>query len=100
MTEAEWTDAELRCVGMLLSGQATDEVDTRGRPVYGDTALLLLNSAPRSRSFTLPRIERPGIWEELLNTARALGARRVPGPTVNLTAHSLILLRRNERPEA
>ena len=45
----------------------------------------------------LPRIEWPGAWEELLNTAHALGARPVHGQTVNLTAHSTILLRHNDR---
>ena len=73
MTEAEWSDHELRSIGMLLSGRATDEVDQRGRPVYGDTILLLLNGGTRSRPYTLPPVEWPGIWEELLNTARTSG---------------------------
>jgi glycogen operon protein len=96
MTEAEWSDSELRSIGMLLSGRASDEIDQRGRPTYGDTILFLLNGGSRSRSYTLPRIEWPGIWEELLNTARPPGRRRVQGPTVNLTAHSVILLQHNE----
>ena len=95
-TEAEWSNSELRSIGMLLSGRASDEIDQRGRPTYGDTILFLLNGGSRSRSYTLPRIEWPGIWEELLNTARPPGRRRVPGPTVNLTAHSVILLQHNE----
>ncbi len=99
MTEAEWSDPELRTIGMALSGRATDEIDQRGRPTYGDTILLLLNGGNRSRSYTLPRIEWAGIWEELLNTARPPGRRRVHGSGVNLTAHSIILLRHNERPE-
>ena len=85
---------------MLLSGRATDEIDQRGRLVYGDTILLFLNGGNRSRPYALPRVEWPGIWEELLNTARAPGARRVQGSLVNLTAHSVILLRHNERPES
>jgi glycogen operon protein len=100
MTEAEWSDGELRSIGMLLSGRATDEIDQRGRLVYGDTILLFLNGGNRSRPYALPRVEWPGIWEELLNTARAPGARRVQGSLVNLTAHSVILLRHNERPES
>ena len=97
MTEAEWSDHELRSIGMLLSGRGTDEVDQRGRLVYGDTILLLLNGGTRSRPYTLPRVEWPGIWEELLNTARSSGVRRVQGSIVNLTAHSVVLLRHNER---
>jgi glycogen operon protein len=97
MTEAEWSDGELRSIGMLLSGRATDEVDQRGRPVHGDTVLLLLNGGNRSRSFMLPWVEWPGFWEEVLNTARPHGTRRAPGPVVNLTAHSVILLRHKQR---
>jgi glycogen operon protein len=92
MTEADWRNAENRTLGMLILGRATDDIDERGRAVFGDTVLLLVNGGARSRSYTLPRFERPGVWEELLNTARS-GRREVKLPTVNLTAHSTILLR-------
>ena len=95
MTDREWGDAENRILGMLIHGHATDEVDERRRPVYGETLLLLLNGGWRSRVFALPRLERPGTWEEMLNTARA-GSRFVRKPTVNLTAHSVTLLRYTE----
>jgi isoamylase len=98
MAEEDWSDFERRTIGMLLSGRATDEVDERGRVSYGDTVLLLLNGGNRSRPWTLPRIEWPGLWEGLLNTAHATGARPVRGQTINLTAHSAILLRHNDRP--
>ena len=97
MTDADWADRELRTIGMLLSGRATDELDERGRVSYGDTMLLLLNGGSRSRLCTLPWIEWPGAWEALLNTAHDHGARPVRARTVNLTAHSAILLRHNDR---
>ena len=31
MTEEEWPDASVRCLGMFLSGQGLDETDERGR---------------------------------------------------------------------
>ena len=96
LTEADWEDPELRTLGLRLLGKATDEVDERGRAVYGDTLLLLLNGGSRSRLHTLPTPEAGGVWEELLNTARP-GRRLVRQPTVNLTSHSLILLRENPR---
>ena len=96
MAEDDWADRENRSLGMLLLGRATDEIDERGRPIFGDTVLLLLNGGTRSKPYTLPRLERPGVWEELLNTARP-GRRLVGQPTVNLTAHSTILLRHNQR---
>jgi glycogen operon protein len=95
MADRDWDDPENRILGMLVHGRATDEIDERGRPVYGDTLLLLLNGGWRSRVFTLPRRDRPGLWEEMLNTARP-GRRLARKPTVNLTAHSVILLRYGE----
>jgi glycogen operon protein len=92
MADEDWGDAENRILGMLIHGRATDEVDERGRPVFGDTLLLLLNGGWRSRAFTLPVLERPGLWQETMNTARP-GERLVRKPFVNLTAHSVILLR-------
>ncbi len=99
MTEADWAERENRTLGMLLQGRATDDVDERGRTIFGETVLLLLNGGARSRLYTLPRAERPGAWEELLNTAHP-GRRLVKLPTVNLTAHSTILLRFNVHIEA
>ena len=95
MTEEDWRNRENRIIGMLLQGRATDDIDERGRRVFGETVLLLLNGGTRSRLYTLPRMERPGAWEELLNTAHP-GRRLVKQSTVNLTAHSTILLRHNE----
>ena len=79
-------------------GRATDEVDERGRPVFGDTVLFLLNGGSRSRPFTLPRMERAGLWEEVVNTARhEISTRPVRKGAVTLTAHSVIMLRFDER---
>jgi isoamylase len=95
MTDGDWGDAENHILGMLISGQATDEVNERGRPVHGDTLLLLLNGGPRSRRFVLPSVQEAGRWHEVLNTARP-GPRPARQGAVNLVAHSLILLRHGE----
>jgi hypothetical protein len=81
---------------MLLSGRASDDIDERGRILYGDTLLLLLNGGSRSRLQVLPRLPSTGRWEQVLDTARP-GHRIVRAATVNLTAHSLMLLRYDER---
>jgi isoamylase len=93
MTEADWGRAEERVLGVLLPGRATDEVNERGRPVFGDTLLLLLNGGSRSRLFQVPRLEGPGMWEEIVNTARPIGSRLIRRRGVNLVSHSVILLR-------
>jgi isoamylase len=93
MTETDWGEAEGRVLGVLLPGRATDEVNERGRPVFGDTLLLLLNGGSRSRLFQVPRLEGPGMWEEIVNTARPIGSRLIRRRGVNLVSHSVILLR-------
>ncbi|KPK83039.1 MAG: glycogen debranching protein [Gemmatimonas sp. SM23_52] len=91
MTDADWHDPQNRVLGMLVPGEATDEVDERGRLIKGDTLLLLLNASSRSRYFTLPRLDEPGIWRDVANTARR-SPRTVKGAGVQLVAQSLILL--------
>ncbi|MGZ6515694.1 MAG: glycogen debranching protein GlgX [Actinomycetota bacterium] len=93
MTDADWFDDRNHILGMLIPGRGTDEFDEGGRPLYGPTLLFLLNGSGRSRTFTLPRGDGPGVWRELLNTARP-GERLVKNVSLNLVAHSSILLRR------
>jgi isoamylase len=96
MTDEDWGDPENHVLGMLLHGRATDEVDERGRPIFGRTVLMLLNGGGRSRQFTLPRLEaEQGTWRMLINTAQP-GQRVVRSEAVNLVAHSFVLLRYDE----
>ena len=75
MSDEDWADPDRRSIGMLLLGQAADEVDIRGRSASGDTLLLAAERREdRSRALhAAPDGAAPGRWEELLNTAR-------PGP--------------------
>ena len=86
------TTPRTHVLGMLIRGEATDEIDERGRRLIGEAILLLLNGGARSRPFTLPALDQPGSWAEVINTAHP---RTAPGPSerVNLVAHSLMLLR-------
>jgi isoamylase len=96
MTEADWADPSNHVLGMLILGEATDEIDERGRRLLGEAILLLTNGGARSRPFSLPQLESPGAWVEILNTAHA-DSRTVREGKVSLVAHSLVLLR-HERP--
>jgi glycogen operon protein len=92
MTAEEWNQPTNHVLGMLIRGEASDEMDERGRPVVGNAILLLLNGGARSKQFVLPTIERPGSWSQLLDTAHPV-SRLVTENPVNLVAHSLRLLR-------
>jgi glycogen operon protein len=94
MEHDDWHAPDAFCLGMLIDGQATDEVDERGRAAKGDTLLLVLNSGEASRQFAMPDLERRGGWEVLLDTAREHhegNLRSLPGLVV--PAHSLSLSR-------
>jgi len=97
MTDEDWKDENNHAIAMLMPGRSGDEVDARGRAVGGETLFWLLNAGSSPRSYTLPKVDRPGVWDELFNTARP-GSRTLRNPTINLTGHSMILLRRNEKP--
>jgi glycogen operon protein len=90
MTEADWRDAGNHALGMLIDGDATDETDARGRPIKGDTLLLLLNGGGAPMQFRLPPQEARGQWVALVHTALL----HTDGDeSVTLEPHSLILLR-------
>jgi glycogen operon protein len=96
MADQDWGHAANHIVGMLLHGRATDEVDERGRPIFGKTILMLFNGGSRSRPFSLPKVgDGTGNWSMLINTAQP-GQRVVRGEAVNLVAHSFQLLRLEE----
>jgi glycogen operon protein len=90
MTTDDWNDQRNQVIGMLVNGEATDEVDDRGRPLRGQTVLLLTNAGTRSRYFVLPKVDGMGTWQMLVDTAR--DARPVRTDGVNLAPHSLMLL--------
>ncbi|MFN8533972.1 MAG: glycogen debranching protein GlgX [Dehalococcoidia bacterium] len=68
MTGDDWFRADLHAFGMVLAGDSVGELDERGRPVTGDTLLVLMSSAPSSVRFLLPW--SPGAWELVEDTAR------------------------------
>jgi glycogen operon protein len=91
MTVADWQDPRNRVLGMWIHGDASDEVDERGRPNRGRTLLLALNAGARSRLFLLPAMPEIGTWRELVNTAHPT-PRPVHKAGLRLVAHSLVLL--------
>jgi glycogen operon protein len=99
MTHEDWQDQGGHVLGMLVHAAAAEERDERGRPIGGELLLLLVNGGEQSRSFTLPKVDAPGTWCDVLNTARP-GSRTLKAQATNLVAHSLVLLRRDATPRA
>ena len=55
MTDADWHNGDNHALGMLIYGDATDETDDRGRPIKGDTLLLVSTPATIASTFTCRR---------------------------------------------
>jgi glycogen operon protein len=92
MTDADWHDAHNRALGMLINGEAADETDDRGRPVRGDTMLLLLNAGFDAVDFALPRVAGEGVWTKLIDTVEGTVEPDV-GDMLRIDGFSLALLR-------
>jgi glycogen operon protein len=92
MTDGDWHDPQRRTLGMLIHGEAADETDDRGRPVRGDTMLLVINAGFDAVDVTLPTITTPGVWTKLIDTVTGQVEPGV-GPTIAIVGFSLALLR-------
>jgi isoamylase len=92
MTELDWRDPGNHVLGMLIDGDATDEMDARGRPVKGDTLLLLVNGGATPTDVQLPAQDARGHWVALVHTATHLH-HADGGESLTLEPHSLVLLR-------
>jgi glycogen operon protein len=96
MSDDAWNAPFIRCLGVRLAGHLLNDRDEQGRPVAGDTLLLLLlNAHWEEISFRLPDLHDNEVWQTLVDTADPEARRRsIPGG-VNYTLYgrSLILFR-------
>lgn len=96
MSEDEWRDSSVRCLGMFLSGQGLDETDERGRRLSDENFLVLLNAHHEDVEFVLPAY-RPGArWTARMDTSREGGLRPADtydsGASHPLQARSMVVL--------
>jgi isoamylase len=96
MTDAEWGQSFVRCLGMCLAGRALDEEDERGRPLVDDDLLILLNAHHEAIPFALPSIDGHSAWQAVVDTAHDSGfapdKRYAPGEVYPLEGRSVVLL--------
>src|SRR5215471_1307556 len=96
MTEEEWTSPFVRCLGMLLSGDASDVLNSEGEPVRDETFLLLINAHYEPIVFVLPGQENLE-WQLILDTSDPDGFLSEPkkfasGDDINLGGRACGLL--------
>ena len=106
MSDEEWNSPFVRCLGMLISGDAVDLVDAQGEPMRDDTFLLLINAHQEPIPFVLPGEEHLE-WEQILETTNEDGFLKEPkkfssGDDVDLKGRATYLfkLSRGEQPRA
>jgi isoamylase len=97
MTRRDWEHGEA-VLGMFLNGQAIANPGPHGEEVEDDSFVLLFNAHAEDRQFKLPRRRMGTRWELELCTADPAAP---PGSAsydaqalINVTAHSITILRR------
>ncbi|MDH4236930.1 MAG: glycogen debranching enzyme GlgX, partial [Nitrospira sp.] len=69
MTDEDWNAGYSKSLTLRLAGDAITETDAKGRPIIGDTLLILLNAHHAPLAFTLPAHKSGIRWCPLLDTA-------------------------------
>ena len=68
MTDEAWTAPFVRSLGVLMVGHALEDIDERGRPLVGDTVLMLLNAHHEEVPFRLPPADEGESWLRMFDT--------------------------------
>jgi isoamylase len=68
MDDEAWNADFVRSIGMLLNGNAIEEVNEKGELIVGDSLLVLLNAHSDKVPFTLPPLEGDQQWQRILDT--------------------------------
>src|SRR5262249_13046626 len=96
MTDQEWNQQFARSLGVLLSGDAVDEVDERGQRIRDENFAILMNGHHEEIRFGLPARTPNAGWVVLVDTSCQISqhANRFysAGDSYPLLARSLVLL--------
>lgn len=91
MTDEEWDNSLVRCMGMLINGEAMDEYDEKGKRIKDDIYLLIANSYWKSVRFMLPDHEK---WEVIIDTQKdGFTKNKVVHSKYRINPRSLVLIR-------
>jgi glycogen operon protein len=97
MLHADWHNG-LHALGLVLHGNAIEELDARGQPIVGDTLALLLNAGTKPVEFEMARhaAHPPARWQTLVDTHHPPDNERGIFPAQNpieVPARGLLLLK-------
>ncbi|WP_435746920.1 glycogen debranching protein GlgX [Nocardioides sp. SYSU DS0663] len=99
MEDGDWTNG-LQVIGMYLNGDGIAGLDERGQRITDDHFLLYFNAGGACQ-VTLPPDEYAEAWDVFLDTGFESDATALaPGSTLELEAHSLVVLQQHSAPEA
>jgi glycogen operon protein len=95
MTDKDWVAGHERSLGVFLNGKAIPGHDERGRPLIGDSFLLVFNGHSRPVKWTLPK-QYGGPWRLLFDTQRLQPERETRAVTdvVRTAGRSVLVLQR------
>ena len=95
MADDAWNADFVRSLGMLLPGNAIEEVDEKGEQITGDTLLILMNAHTDTVPFTLPPLEADQQWQRLVDTVDEQTAELLfrPGVSYPLEGRSMAVFR-------
>lgn len=102
MNDETWSTSSVKCLGVLLSGDAIHEVDEYGERISGETVLLLMNASAEDIPFILPESFPGFMWELILDTFNVKNdIRRLNGGDgYNLRNRSFVVFILVDQPEA
>ena len=96
MTEEDWMQGYVRCLGIRLAGDRIEEKDHLGNPILDDSFLLLINAHHEPIQFTLPAPPANVQWQLVLDTVQDIIPAHAPliteGNHYDLKGRSLALM--------
>jgi glycogen operon protein len=90
MRDEAWNNPSVRALAIRLAGDAIDDVDDRGRPITGDSVLILINAGREPVAFSIPSARGAAAWKAAAATGGDLTS--TVGPTVTLDGPGLAVL--------
>ena len=69
MTPEQWQDAQRRCLGLMLNGEAETQTNVNGTPIACPLLIFLINGGAEAEDFVLPAVPHGVGWSRLIDTA-------------------------------